>query len=68
MGGIRNKLNKLANKAKILLSKALPLDRSSVSGTASRSTSGQPEVRRQEGVGTNLSDEVTRAKGFYLKR
>ena len=68
MGGIRNKLNKLANKAKILLSKVLPLDRSSVSGTASRSTSGQSEVRRQESAETSLSDEVIRAKGFYLKR
>ena len=51
MGGIKNKLSKLSNKVKNLLTnnQFLPLDRSSASGTASRSTPGQPEVRRSEG-------------------
>ena len=44
-----------------------PLDRSSASDTASRSTSGQPEVRRLEGSGSSPPDEVTcEASSHYL--
>ena len=64
MGGIKNKLSKLSNKVKNLLTsnQFLPLDRSSASGTASRSTSGQPEVRRSEGGRRSLPDEVINNK------
>ena len=70
MGGIKNKLSKLSNKVKNLLTnnQFLPLDRSSVSGTASRSTSGQPEVRRSEGGRRSLPDEVTKAEGFCFNK
>ena len=36
----------------------LPLDRRNASGISSRSTSGQPEVRRSEGVERSEADEV----------
>ena len=57
MGGIKNKLTKQ-------LSKFLPLDRRNASGISSRSTSGQPEVRRSEGGRRSLPDEATKAEGF----
>ena len=59
MGGIKNKLSKK-------LSKFLPLDRRNAGGISSRSTSGQPEVRRLEGGRRNLSEEGNNNKGSRL--